>query len=133
MTIKILIADDDPVVRHILTSILETRGYTVLTASSGAEGLSLLSSLDSGPAQELPHLIFLDFFLGDMKGTDLLLRIRCTESFNAIPVIVLSANTQEDMRELGADISPDYYMSKPFKPDQVFALVDRALVEGRKF
>lgn len=124
MSQTILIADDDPVVRHILTSILEPRGFSPVVAENGAAALELASgTLADAP----PCAVFLDFFLGDMSGSEVLRTLQGLAHFQGIPVIMLSANTEADMRELDKDAHPDYYLGKPFKPEDVYQVLEKAL------
>jgi CheY-like chemotaxis protein len=117
---NVLIADDDPVVRQILQAILTD--HTVQVAVSGAECLTILR------AQHLAGIrtdvVFLDLQLQDMHGTEVLREIRREFSAltSAVPtpvvpapaVVVLSGNSEAEVRELDPEFSPELFLEKPF-------------------
>jgi CheY-like chemotaxis protein len=112
---NVLIADDDPVVRQILQAILTD--HTVQVAVSGAECLTILR------AQHLAGIrtdvVFLDLQLQDMHGTEVLREIRrefsaLTPVVPAPAVVVLSGNSEAEVRELDPEFSPELFLEKPF-------------------
>ncbi len=119
---EIFIVDDDPVVRHILSTVIAGAGYKVLTAPSGTECLSTMSERVS--TKKLPHAILLDYYLQDMSGMDVLSALRHTAETAHIPVIILSAKTREEMSETPGEFEPDYYLEKPFKAEVVLGLLE---------
>ena len=108
---KLLIIDDDPVVRHILGAILTGLGHEHQSASSGGEGLTLLRSGAS------PDAVFLDMMLGDTTGVQVLGEIRRTISPCPM-VIMLSANLASEALA-DPELNPDYYLEKPFTSSTV--------------
>jgi len=123
MTLEILIADDDPVVQHILGTMLEASGHSLLFASNGTECLAILSK--RADSNNLPDVLFLDYLLPDMSGSDVLARIRNDMLLgkDQLPVILLSANRVEDLEELGMEVEPDRYLSKPFVTEDVQSML----------
>ena len=102
---RILIADDDPVVQFLLGSMLGALGHETTAASSGAACLQTLRGGD------IPDVIFLDMMLGDMSGSEVMKTIR--QELPAPPKIVMvSANPSAETRDLPEQ--PDFYLEKPF-------------------
>jgi CheY-like chemotaxis protein len=116
---KFLIADDDPVVRHILSAILQSSGNEVVAASSGGECIAKLEEAAASGA--LPNGIFVDMFLGDLTGLEVLAKIRANHATAKIPVIMLSANPKDEVLRGGEEMAPDAYLEKPFVADTVLA------------
>ncbi|HHT66598.1 MAG TPA: response regulator transcription factor, partial [Clostridiales bacterium] len=101
---KILIADDEADIRNLIKISLEENGYTVLAAQNGKEALDLLMSEDI-------QLAILDVMMPVMDGFNLLRKIR---EYNTIPVIMLTARTDDMDKVLGLGLGADDYLSKPF-------------------
>ena len=117
MARRILIADDDPVVQELLRSALEREGYTVDSASDGAQAL-LLSALRA------PALIVLELGLADMRGEQVLREVRRR---SAVRVLVLSAMGGVCDRVRGLELGADDYMVKPFAAIEVVARIEALL------
>lgn len=113
----ILIVDDEPQIRRLLTVMLEANGYRVLSAGSGQEGLVLA-------AQHQPALMILDLGLPDLPGQDVLRRLR---EWTQSPVIVLSVRDDEKGKVAALDGGADDYVTKPFNSDELLARVRVAL------
>ena len=113
----ILIVDDEPQMRRLLTISLEANGYRILSAVTGQEGLVLA-------AQHRPALIILDIGLPDLSGQEVLLRLR--EWSNA-PVIILSVQDDEKGKVAALDAGADDYVTKPFNTDELLARLRVAL------
>lgn len=120
MGVNILIVDDDPVVRHILGSVLKAAGHIVEQALSGAACIELLSNRTG---DDFPALIFLDLQLGDMTGADVLAEIRRITAPNDVPVIMLSANSEAETQALFPELKADGYLEKPFPPQRVLEVL----------
>lgn len=113
----VLIVDDEPQIRRLLTVTLEANGYRVLSAVSGQEGLVLA-------AQHKPALIILDIGLPDLSGQEVLRRLR---EWSAVPVIVLSVRDDEKGKVAALDTGADDYVTKPFNTDELLARARVAL------
>lgn len=124
-TNSIIIADDDPVVRHILSAILVDAGYSVIAAESGKVCLDTVSKLLS--ENHPPSAIFLDLFLGDMTGQEVFEEIQKLTGGAAVPAIMLSANSREEAFMIDEDLSVDYFLQKPFEADTVLSVLKSAL------
>lgn len=109
----VLVVDDDRAIVQAIALLLEKEGYRVLKACDGMEALRVL-------AEQPVQLILLDVMMPRMDGLSALLKIR--ESRN-VPVIVLSAKTEETDKVLGLSMGADDYVSKPFNPQELAARV----------
>ena len=113
---RALIADDDPVVQHILGAILEAAGYEINSVKSGTECLDLLKAELS--SDNLPDVVFLDVQLEDLSGIEVLSELRELSSEKP-PVIMLSANSRDEVFTGSDLLAPDYFLEKPFVAETV--------------
>lgn len=118
---KILIVEDDRSICSFLETMLQTGGYQVLTAGSCGQGLMVFSS-------HQPDLVVLDLGLPDMDGMEFLKKARCA---SAVPVIVLSARTDERDKVAALDLGANDYITKPFSTAELQARVRVALRSSR--
>ncbi|MCI8431265.1 MAG: response regulator transcription factor [Lachnospiraceae bacterium] len=109
----ILVVDDDREIVRVLGKLLELEGYQVFSAYDGMEALELLS-------MGKVHLIILDVMMPKLNGLSTLMEIRRRQN---IPVIMLSAKTEESDKVLGLSIGADDYVSKPFQTAELMARV----------
>jgi two-component system KDP operon response regulator KdpE len=114
---RILVCDDDPQIRRALSLILREAGYEVLIASTAEE------ALDSAAAGG-PHLAIVDLLLPDHHGIELCRRLR---EWTAIPILVLSAISDEQTKIEALHHGADDYVTKPFGPGELVARVKAAL------
>lgn len=114
---KVLIIEDEANIRNFVKTILETNGYRVLEAANSSEGRMLFSS-------HLPDIIILDLGLPDGDGMDIIKMVReeC-----AIPIIVLSARTDETDKVEALDYGANDYVTKPFGTAELLARLRAAL------
>ncbi len=117
MKARILIVDDEPAIVDAIQYALETEGFETLCLSSGMPVISAL-------AEHSADLLILDIGLPDISGLELCRQIRHTSS---IPVIFLTARTDEIDRVVGLEIGADDYITKPFSPREVSARVKAVL------
>ena len=110
---RIMVVDDDPNVLEILTMYLEKENYKVLTANNGKEALNKVYNKN-------PDLIILDIMMPEIDGKEVIKKIR---EKNQIPVIFLSAKSEEFDRILGLELGADDYVTKPFSPREVVTRV----------
>ncbi len=118
MKFKILVIDDEPILRDSLSVALESSGYTVMTARTGEEGLQLFQ-------KEAPDLVLLDHWLPGMNGDEVLRRIK--EIQEEIPVIVMTAQGSIELAVSSMKIGAFDFLVKPFELDQFETLVRRGL------
>ncbi len=114
---KILVVDDDPEVRGMLSRLLEVEGYKVSEAMTGAEAIGSL-------ANGQPDLVILDVMLTTEDGFDVLTAIRRTSD---VPVILVTGKGAETDRVLGLKLGADDYVVKPFSPAELAARVGTVL------
>lgn len=114
---RVLVVDDEPMIREVVARYLEREGFRVDLASDGQAALRLAR-------ERRPHLVILDLMLPDTRGLDILGALR--ES-GAVPVIVLTARGDEGDRVLGLELGADDYVVKPFSPRELTARVRSVL------
>jgi two-component system, OmpR family, KDP operon response regulator KdpE len=109
--LEILVIDDEPQIRKLLSIVLESDGYKVYTAQTGQEGISLAAS-------RKPDIILLDLGLPDQSGIDVLKDLR---QWYLQPILIISVqNREEDI--IGAlDLGADDYITKPFRTGELLA------------
>jgi DNA-binding response OmpR family regulator len=113
----VLIVDDEPMVREVLSAYLERDGYRVASANDGAEALRMLRL-------GRPDVVVLDLMLPKVDGLAVLAQLRKTAD---VPVIVLTARGEEPDRVLGLELGADDYVVKPFSPRELVARVASVL------
>ncbi len=118
---KILVVEDDVSISGMIQTILETNGYQVLTATRCQQGILMMSS-------HVPDLVVLDLGLPDMDGEEF---IRITRKSSMIPIIVLSARTDENDKVSALDLGANDYITKPFGTAELLARVRAALRVNR--
>ena len=114
---KILVVEDDRNILSMIQTVLDTNGYQVLTAQRCQQGILMLSS-------HVPDLVVLDLGLPDMDGEEF---IRITRRSSTIPIIVLSARTEEKDKVSALDLGANDYITKPFGTGELLARVRAAL------
>ena len=126
MAVKVFLADDDPVVRAILSAIFETLGVDISMADSGNGCIQMITEL--AQANTLPDVILLDMQLQDLTGLEVLAKIRTIiGDAKKIPVVMLSSNTKQEILDLGPQELPDYFLEKPFTMQTVEDLLTNTL------
>jgi two-component system alkaline phosphatase synthesis response regulator PhoP len=113
----ILVIDDEPSIRQLVTRYLQAEGYQVISADDGPSGLQ-------AARKQHPDLIILDIMLPGMDGIDLLRELRRDSD---VYVILLTAKTEETDRVVGLSVGADDYVVKPFSPRELVARVKAAL------
>lgn len=115
---KILVVDDDPRLRDLVTIALERADFTVITAANGQ--LALTHAM-----RENPDLIVLDIGLPELDGLEVCRRIRARST---VPILFLTARDDEIDRIVGLELGADDYVTKPFSPRELVARV-RAILK----
>ena len=108
---RVLVIDDEPHILRALRINLSVRGYEVITASTGAGALR-------AAAEHKPDVVILDLGLPDMDGIEI---IRGLRGWTNVPILVLSARTQEHQKVAALDAGANDYVSKPFGMDEFLA------------
>ena len=122
MTIKnssnrILIADDDPVTRHLVTSIVTKLGYTAVTSSDGREAFSLLKADADFKAA------ILDMSMPFLEGLDLIRYMRTEKRLRRIPVVLITAEQNIKLMADSFSAGASAFLPKPFTPNQLQSLL----------
>jgi DNA-binding response OmpR family regulator len=116
---KVLVVDDELSIREFVTSVLRER-YSVICAASGLEAVRLARS-------ERPDVILLDILMPGNDGVACLQEIRtCSETAN-LPVLMLTALNEPDVRVRAFTLGADDFISKPFQPDELIARIESKL------
>jgi DNA-binding response OmpR family regulator len=117
----IVYIEDEPELIDLVEQILSQKGFNVISAAGGQEGLDIIR-------EHIPDLILLDLMMPDMEGWDVYQQIRGNDLTKNIPVIILTAKTQDIDKVLGLHIAKvDDYISKPFSPHVLIESVMRIL------
>ena len=107
----VLVIEDDTPVRNLIITTLKTHDYGFLTAANGSEAIMMASSHN-------PDVVFLDLGLPDMDGIDVINRIR---SWSNMPIIVISARSEDADKIEALDAGADDYLTKPFSVEELLA------------
>lgn len=117
---KILIVDDEPALRFLITSTLEDEGYELFEAVDGLQAYELVLS-------KKPDLIILDVMMPGLTGYELCTRIKQDPAISNIKVLMLTAKGQDQDRQKSELTGADIYMRKPFSPLQLIDTVESML------
>lgn len=120
MSAKLLLVDDEPGLREAVQAYLSQAGFSVDVAQNGQEGWDKLQ-------QEPPELVITDIMMPDVDGYQLLKQMRDDPRFKSLPVIFLTARGMTSDRIQGYQARCDAYISKPFDPDELIAVVENLL------
>lgn len=120
MSLKILVVEDEVVLRENLRELLEMESYNVKTAGNGMEGLNMLESF-------IPDLILCDIKMVEMDGYEFIRRIRDINTFRNIPFIYLSAKVEREDIRLGMNLGADDYLLKPFRRADLLTAIEMRL------
>jgi CheY-like chemotaxis protein len=120
----IMVVDDNPDIITIVRTILEGKGFNVLSASSGAECLEALK-------RQKPDLIVLDIMMPEMDGLEVLTRLKAMTEFSTVPVVLLTAKVQYEDVLGGYKLGADYYITKPFTSTQLINGINLLLGENK--
>ncbi|HEY6085452.1 MAG TPA: response regulator, partial [Nitrospira sp.] len=113
----ILLIEDEPEIRRFLRTSLPVEGYRLIESTSGQEGLTQAAARN-------PDLILLDLGLPDMDGLDVIKQVR---TWTTLPILIISARDQEQMKVDALDLGADDYVTKPFGIPELLARIRTAL------
>jgi DNA-binding response OmpR family regulator len=114
---SVLVVDDEQKITEVVGSYLRRAGYAPLTASDGAEALRIFE-------KERPALVILDLMLPDLSGEEVCRRLRAR---SRVPIIMLTAKSEDMDAVHGLGMGADDYVTKPFSPRQLMARVEAVL------
>jgi len=124
MEVSILIADDEPNQLELMSYNLKKAGFSIIKAENGEDALIKVEDLR-------PDLVILDWMMPNMSGIDVCRTLRSKKETKLIPIIILSARSEEGDKSLGLDTGADDYISKPFSPIELVSRV-KALLRRTK-
>jgi DNA-binding response OmpR family regulator len=116
----VLVVEDERKLRELVRSYLERVGFTVLSAGSGAEAITMAASAS-------PDLVVLDLGLPDVPGETVARELRCAE---AVPILMLTAKSAQEDRIRGLELGADDYVTKPFSPRELVLRAQAILRRG---
>lgn len=120
---RILVVDDDPVIRVLIEEYLSNQGYEVMVVADGSECLDTLSDFQ-------PDILVLDLIMPELNGVDVLKSVRANPNTEKLPVLMLSANTDTEAVTDSYKVNANKYLQKPFNLKEVLDAV-KALGEER--
>lgn len=120
--ISVLIIEDEKSICDFIGKTLDSHEYKVTAANNGKDGLALITS-------SLPDLVLLDLGLPDMDGMDIIRKMR---EWSSLPIIVISARTQEKEKVQALDAGADDYITKPFGTFELLARIRTAIRHNNK-
>ncbi len=123
MTAKILLVEDEPAIQELLAFNVRQCGFFPVQAADAASALAHVS-------RELPDLILLDWMLPGISGIELARRLRADQRTRNVPIIMLTARTDERDKIQGLESGADDYITKPFSPRELMARI-RAVLRRR--
>ncbi|MCK5563738.1 MAG: response regulator [Planctomycetes bacterium] len=120
MAKKILIIEDEPDIIKIAVFRIKQAGYEVFIAENGKQALESVY-------MHKPDLILLDLNLPVMSGSDVCRKIKATENFNSIPVILFTASNSSKLGEIASRLGVEDYISKPFDLETLLSKIKRLI------
>ena len=116
MKANILIVEDDPAILELISYSIKVKGYKAIESPSAEHASHLLSNL-------VPNLVIIDWMLPGASGIELIKNIKLNSRLKSIPLILLTAKSQETDKILGFESGVDDYITKPFSPKELIARI----------
>ena len=126
MNKKILVIDDNPGSMRLTGYTLEKKGYQIITASDGLEGLRKAR-------EEHPDLIILDVMLPGLDGYEVCHQLRQKPETATLPILMISAKAHQDDKDIALRVGADDYLTKPVEPSTIVARVESLLTSTSQF
>jgi CheY-like chemotaxis protein len=120
---RVLVVDDDDVIRQLITVNLELEGFDVIPAVDGQDALDKVKDAN-------PDVVTLDVMMPRVDGWEAAERLRADPETSHLKLILLSARAQETDIQRGERIGVDAYLTKPFDPDELIDIVRRLMDES---
>jgi DNA-binding response OmpR family regulator len=121
-TVRVLVVDDEAIVRDVLTRYLEKEGFHVDAAADGEAALELAR-------RSRPDVVLLDLMLPKVDGLEVFRRLRARDD---VPVVMITAKGEEVDRVVGLELGADDYVTKPFSPREVVARIRAVIRRGER-
>jgi two-component system alkaline phosphatase synthesis response regulator PhoP len=120
---KVLVIEDEPDILEVIQYNLEREGYKVVVCRNGEQGLSRIRT-------DNPDLVILDLMLPGMDGVEVCRQVKADPVTRAIPIVMVTAKSEESDIVLGLGIGADDYITKPFSPRELVARIKVVLRRG---
>lgn len=120
MSKKILIVDDEQAIREMVSFTLNRSGFDVLEAADAQEAQTVV-------ADDRPDLVLLDWMMPGVSGLDLARRFKREDLTREMPIIMLTARSEEEEKIRGLEVGADDYVTKPFSPRELIARIKAVL------
>jgi len=120
---KIVVIDEDVLIRSTLRRLLTLEGYEVVAAESGCRGLTVVR-------EELPSLVLSDLAMPDLDGMSILRALRADAATRDIPFVFVTGSAGPEDIETGLRLGADEYVTKPFAADRLLEVVRRLTGDG---
>lgn len=120
MSKTIMTADDSSSIRQMVSFTLKQAGYSVIEAVDGSDALN---KLKSNPI----HMLISDLNMPKTDGLELIKQVRAMAEYKFIPIIMLTTESQADMKQKGKAAGATGWIVKPFKPDQLLSVIKKVL------
>lgn len=118
MARRILLVEDNPQNRYLMTYLLESKGHVVDVAEDGEQALTILKD-------QVPDLILMDMQLPRVDGYEATRRIKADDRLRSVPLVALTAHSMKGDRARAVDAGCDAFVSKPVDAEEILALVER--------
>ena len=119
MSRTILVVDDDPLIRRLIATTLESvSGFELIQAGDGLEALEAAASAE-------PEIVFLDIDMPRMDGITACAHLRAAPSTSGSTIVMLTASTDDAAERRASEAGADLFLTKPFSPLDLLRLVDR--------
>ncbi|MFC9087915.1 response regulator [Nocardiopsis dassonvillei] len=122
---RVLVVEDDDVIRELIRLNLELEGFEVFTAVDGQDCLDRAAHID-------PHVVTMDVMMPRVDGWTAVERLRADARTRDRPIIMVTARTQETDRQHGRRVGMDAYLTKPFDPDVLIDIIRSLVDRGRE-
>jgi len=119
---KVLVIEDDPVERQVLLQALKNSGYVSYGAQTGEEGLTLFKKVK-------PDVVLLDVVLPGIDGWDVLKKIKSGPLSRKVPVIMITAKSENTDKITGYEIGADFYVTKPYNISKLLPIIRNIVSE----
>lgn len=117
---RILIVDDDEMVRMALVELLKPEGYILDVAGSGKEALVKID-------ENKYDMMMFDIIMPEIDGMELCKKVRSREEYKEIPIVFLTAKSREQDKEKGLEAGADLFLSKPISPEKLLSIISETI------